>query len=74
MGNFKQLTVWNRAYELAIAVYRSTSGFPPAERFGLASQLRRASVSVVSNIAEGCGRKGDAELARFLRLARGSIK
>jgi four helix bundle protein len=73
MGDFKQLAVWKRAYNLAIAVYRATGSFPLAERFGLASQLRRATVSVASNIAEGCGRQGDAELARFLRLARGSI-
>ena len=73
MGDFKQLTVWKRAYQLALDTYRVTGGFPPAERFGLVSQLRRAMVSVASNIAEGCGRQGDAELARFLRYARGSI-
>ena len=74
MGDFRQLTVWKRAHGLALEVHRSTGSFPVAERYGIAAQMRRAAVSVVSNIAEGCGRQHDRELAYFLRIARGSIR
>ena len=74
MGDFRQLTVWKRAHGLALEVHRSTGSFPAAERYGLAAQMRRAAVSVVSNIAEGCGRQNDRELAYFLRIARGSVR
>ena len=74
MGDFRQLTVWKRAHGLALEVHRSTGSFPAIERYGLAAQMRRAAVSVVSNIAEGCGRQHDRELAYFLRIARGSIR
>ena len=57
---------------LATDVYRVTRGFPSAERFGLTAQMRRAAVSIGSNIAEGCGRSGDRELVRFLQIALGS--
>ena len=73
MGNYRQLEVWQRAQRFALTIYRSTEAFPIKERYGLASQMRRAAVSVASNIAEGCGRQGDRELTRFLRIARGSI-
>jgi four helix bundle protein len=73
MGNYRKLSVWKRAHGFALAIYRSTSTFPASERYGLSSQLRRASLSVVSNIAEGSGRQGDREHARFLRMARGSV-
>jgi four helix bundle protein len=73
MGNYRQLSVWKRAHELALAVYRITERFPDCERYGLTAQLRRAAVSVVSNIAEGSGRLGDREQVRFLRIARGSV-
>ena len=66
MGNFRDLVVWKRAQDLALAVYQSTSSFPKEERYGLTAQMRRAAVSVSSNIAEGCGRQGDRELSRFL--------
>ena len=56
-----------------LRVYRCTENFPTRERYGLAAQMRRAAVSVISNIAEGCGRQGDRELTRFLKIARGSI-
>ncbi|MGH7508809.1 MAG: four helix bundle protein [Gemmatimonadales bacterium] len=74
MGNFRELVVWRRAQDLALAVYRSTSSFPKEERYGLSAQMRRAAVSVSSNIAEGCGRQGDRGLARFLQIARGSVR
>ncbi|HKV75312.1 MAG TPA: four helix bundle protein [Gemmatimonadales bacterium] len=73
MGNFKRLEAWECAYRLTLSIHRATSTFPASERYGLVSQLRRAAVSVPSNIAEGCGRGGDGELIRFLRIARGSI-
>ena len=73
MGDYRDLSVWKRAHALALAIYRSTRSFPDSERYGLVAQLRRAAVSVVSNMAEGSGRQSDRELARFLRIARGSV-
>ena len=72
MGDYNQLKVWERAHEFALAVYRSTEAFPASERTGLVSQLRRASISIPSNIAEGSSRRGDGEFGRFLSIARGS--
>ena len=66
------LRVAGQATKLAVAVYRMTSGFPTEERFGLTAQMRRAAVSVGSNIAEGCGRRGNRELLQFLYVASGS--
>ena len=66
------LRVTASARSLATSVYRATARFPAAERFGLTSQMRRAAVSIGSNIAEGCGRTGDRELARFFHIALGS--
>ncbi len=57
-----------------LAVYRVTASFPPDERYGLTTQLRRASASIAANLAEGCGRNGDAELARFCSIAMGSAR
>jgi four helix bundle protein len=71
-GSFKDLVVWQRSVELALAVYKLTSVFPEAERFGLVAQLRRAAVSVPSNIAEGYGRSSNGEYVQFLGHARGS--
>jgi hypothetical protein len=61
MGDFKRLDVWRSSQKLAADIYRLTSGFPSVERYGLSSQMRRAAVSVTTNIAEGCGRQGDVE-------------
>jgi four helix bundle protein len=70
--SFRNLAVWQRSIELTVAVYQLTSTFPDSERFGLTSQLRRAAVSVASNIAEGYGRSTKGEYYQFLGHARGS--
>lgn len=72
MKDFKSLQVWGKAHQLALAVYRATALFPKEELYGMTSQMRRASTSIAANIAEGCGRDGDAELARFMQIAMGS--
>ncbi len=72
MKAFKQLTVWQKSHELVLEIYRVTTKFPKEELYGLTSQIRRCSSSIPANIAEGCGRAGDAELARFLQIAMGS--
>jgi four helix bundle protein len=70
--DFRQLKVWEKAHRLTLEIYRITASFPRAETYGLTSQIRRASASICANLAEGCGRDGDAELARFCGIARGS--
>ena len=72
MQSAKNLHVYAKALELAKAVYLITAAFPGEERFGLTSQMRRAAVSIGSNIAEGCGRRGDKELIGYLHTALGS--
>ena len=72
MKDFHDLQVLQKAHDLTLLVYRTTIRFPRAEQYGLTSQLRRATSSVAANLAEGCGRKGDAELARFCSIAMGS--
>lgn len=69
---FQDLLVWQRAMEMTISVYRLTQSFPREEIYGLTSQLRRAAVSVASNIAEGRGRLTQGEFRQFLGLAQGS--
>ena len=71
--SFRDLQVWQRSMQLTVAVYRLTQGFPREEQFGLNSQIRRAAVSVPSNIAEGQGRLNPAEFRQFLGIARGSV-
>lgn len=73
MFNFEKLEVWHRAIEFADLVYRETRGFPADERFGLTNQMRRAAVSVSSNIAEGSSRASKADFARFIEIATGSL-
>ena len=70
--SFRNLAVWQRAIQLTLEVYKLTSSFPDSERFGLTNQLRRAAVSVASNIAEGYGRSTKGENVQFLGYARGS--
>jgi four helix bundle protein len=72
MEDFKDLRVWAKAHALTLAVYQTTRTFPKEELYGLTSQLRRASASVGANIAEGCGRRSDAEMRRLAQIARGS--
>jgi four helix bundle protein len=72
MGDYRNLKVWERAHRLTLEVYGATRTFPKDEMFGLTGQTRRAAASVPANIAEGCGRNSDAELARFLTIAMGS--
>jgi four helix bundle protein len=69
----KQLDVWNCALELAEATYVATRGLPPEERYGLCAQMRRAAVSVLSNISEGAARRTRVEYIQFLHIARGSL-
>jgi four helix bundle protein len=70
--SFRDLMVWQRSIQLAVSVYQLTRGFPKEETYGLSSQMRRAAVSVGSNIAEGHGRLGTGEYRQFLGVARGS--
>ncbi len=67
------LEVWRCAMDLVEQVYRLTGGFPNSEQYGLTSQMRRAAVSIPSNVAEGAGRSGSREFAHFLSMARGSL-
>ncbi|MDO3388542.1 four helix bundle protein [Gilvimarinus sp. SDUM040013] len=71
---YQQLKVWQESMLLTEMVYKSLLNLPSSERFGLADQLRRASVSIPSNIAEGAGRGSDRELVRFLQIAKGSLQ
>ena len=70
---FTELVVWQKAMELVKAVYELSKAFPPDERYALTDQLRRAVVSIPSNIAEGSGRSSNADYAHFLSIARGSL-
>ena len=72
MEDFRDLRVWEKAYELTLSVYKKSRDFPKEEMYGLTSQLRRATSSIGANIAEGCGRRSDPEMRRFLQIARGS--
>jgi four helix bundle protein len=70
---FTELKVWQRGHSLVLAVYRMTTGFPQNERYGLTSQLRRAALSVPTNIAEGSKRLTSQEYCRFLNIAEASL-
>jgi four helix bundle protein len=74
MADFTRLKVWQNAHSFALLAYRLTSTFPPAERFGLTGQVRRAAVSIGANIAEACGRFHKGDQARFILIAKGSTK
>jgi four helix bundle protein len=72
LRNHRDLQVWSKAYSLALELYRASRTFPKEELYGLTSQMRRAAVSVGANLAEGCGRRSNAEMGRFVRIAMGS--
>ena len=72
MKDFRTLSVWQKGHSLAIEVYRITRMYPREELYGITSQLRRAIVSIPTNIAEGCGRGSDRDFAKFLQIAIGS--
>jgi len=72
--SYRDLVVWQKAMVLVSSIYKLTSSFPDAERFGLTSQIQRAAVSIPSNIAEGQGRLATKEFRQFLGIARGSLK
>lgn len=72
MRDFHQLQIWQRSHKLTLAIYKATNRFPREEVYGLTSQLRRAISSVPTNICEGCGRKTNADFARFLQISVGS--
>jgi len=72
MRNYRELRVWQEAHKLSASIYAVTASFPRREIYGLTSQIRRASVSIEANLAEGCGRQTDGELARFIQIAMGS--
>lgn len=72
--SFRDLHVWQKAHEFVLAVYRFTDSFPDREKFGLSHQMRRAAVSIPANIAEGFGKRSQAEKARFLNIAEGSLE
>ena len=72
MQSFRNLRVWEKSHSLTLCVYASSRAFPREEMYGLTSQMRRSSASIGMNIAEGCCRKGDVEMGRFLQIAIGS--
>jgi four helix bundle protein len=72
MQDVTKLDVWQRAHSMTLDLYRKTKLFPREETYGLTNQIRRAASSIGANIAEGCGREGEAELGRFLQIALGS--
>ena len=72
MRNYRDLQVWSKAYALTLELYRVSRAFPKEELYGLTSQIRRAALSIGANLAEGCGRRTNAEMARFVRIALGS--
>jgi four helix bundle protein len=72
MQDFRKLEAWKVAHTLTLAVYRQTKSFPPEEKYSLTDQMRRAAISMEANLAEGCGRGGDADFARFVQIAFGS--
>jgi four helix bundle protein len=72
MKNYEELEVWHKAHALTVQLYRETEVFPRSEMFGLTSQIRRAAGSIGANLAEGCGRWNEVELAQYVQIAMGS--
>ena len=74
MKNYKNLNVWKKAHSLVLQLYKETAGFPQAELYNLTSQIRRASTSIPTNLAEGCGKSTQADLARYIQISIGSTQ
>ncbi len=72
MKDFRDLKVWDKAHKLALNIFITSKAFPKEEQFGITSQIRRAALSIPTNIAEGCGRGSDSDFARFIQIALGS--
>jgi len=72
LRNYRDLEVWNKAHALTVYLYKASKDFPRDEIYGLTAQLRRAAASIGANLAEGCGRQTDNEMARFVRISLGS--
>ena len=72
MRDYRDLKVWEKAHSLTIDIYKQTRGFPREEQYGLTSQARRSCISIEANLAEGCGRRSDGEMGRFVQIAMGS--
>lgn len=72
MRDFRKLKVWEKGHQLTLTIYQVTQSFPHDELYGLTSQMRRAAMSIPANIAEGCGKGSEAELARYMLIAMGS--
>jgi len=73
LKSYKELKVWQKAYQLCLQIYKVTKGFPKEELFGITSQIRRSSLSIPCNVAEGYGRRSRLEYIRFLNIAYGSL-
>lgn len=73
MQNYQELKVWQKSHALVLEVYKMTDLLPKGETFGLISQMRRSSVSVAANLAEGCGKKGMLDVANFFQISLGSL-
>ncbi len=74
MKDYRKLVVWEKAHKLVLSIYKITVAFPKEEQYGLISQIRRAATSAPTNIAEGCGKQTQADFARYLQQAFGSIQ
>lgn len=72
MRDFRKLGVWEKSHQLTLAVYRASQAFPKDELYGLTSQVRRSAASIPANIAEGCGKDTELELARYMQISMGS--
>jgi four helix bundle protein len=72
MRDFKKINVWEKSQKLAVKIYQVTKSFPKEELYGITSQIRRAAISIPTNIAEGCGKNSEKEFSRYLSIAQGS--